>query len=108
MSKINGCFSIGDTAKMINYPGGEHKFFEWMRDNGYLLTNNFPAQKYRDQGWFEMTTKTLHQMQPKQVVPVTLVTIKGLAALERIVKKTLSPCPPCPPVRKKKNAKRKC
>jgi phage antirepressor YoqD-like protein len=111
MKTINGCFTIAQTAKLINFPGGEKKFFAWLRDNGYLLEENFPVQKYRDQGWFEMTTKTLYQMQPKQVVPVTLVTIKGLAALERIVKKIFSPCPPCPPVRrnrtKRVNAKKK-
>ena len=111
MSKINGCFTIAQTAKMINFQGGEHTFFEWLRKNGYLLHDNFPVQKYRDMGWFQMTRKKLYKMQPIQEVPVTLVTIKGLAALERIVKKRLSPCPPCPPVRKKRtrrvNAKKK-
>ncbi len=102
MKTINSCFSIGDTAKMINFPGGEIKFFQWLRDTGYLLQNNFPVQKYRDQGWFKMVRKKLYKMQPVQEVPVTIVTIKGLAALERIVKKEFSPCPPCPPVRRKR------
>lgn len=110
MSRNNSCFKIDQTAKLINFSGGEIKFFQWLRDNGYLLQDNYPVQKYRDRGWFEMTTKTLHKMHPKQVVPVTLVTIKGLYALKKIVNKTSSPCPPCPPTRKKRkriNAKKK-
>ena len=102
MSKINGCFTISETAKLINFPGGQKKFFQWLRDRGCLLKNNYPVDQYRNRGWFQMTRKKLYKMQPIQEVPVTLVTIKGLAALERIVKKKLSPCPPCPPVRKKK------
>lgn len=95
MKKHQGLFSIQETAKLTKFPGGEIKFFAWLRDKGYLLKDNQPAQKYRDVGWFELETATIRSMTPKMIVPVTKVTIKGLAALERIVRNEFPPCVPC-------------
>jgi phage antirepressor YoqD-like protein len=93
MKKRNGLFSIQETAKLTKFPGGEIKFFRWLRDKGYLLKDNQPYQKYRDKEWFELETATIHKSNPKLVVLVTLVTIKGLAGLEKVVHKEF-PCDP--------------
>lgn len=95
MKKYNGLFSIQETAKLTKFPGGEIKFFKWLRDKGYLLKNNQPNQRYMDTGWFEMEKATIHKTNPKLIVLVTLVTIKGLAALEKIVQNDFPPCVPC-------------
>jgi phage antirepressor YoqD-like protein len=31
--------SIAEVAKMVDFPGGEIKFFSWLREKGYLLQN---------------------------------------------------------------------
>ena len=95
MKNNNNCFSIRETAKIIKFPGGEKQFFSWLRDNGYLMKNNEPYQRYIKIGWFEMIMKTIHKTNPKMVVPVTLVRLKGAAALEKIVMKEFPPCVPC-------------
>lgn len=95
MKKSNGLFSIQVTAKLTKFPGGEIKFFRWLRDKGYLLKDNQPNQKYRDYGWFELDKATIHHTKPKLIVPVTFVTIKGLAALEKVVLSEFPPCVPC-------------
>jgi phage antirepressor YoqD-like protein len=88
-------FSVAQTAKVTRFPGGEIQFFAWLRLNGYLISDNTPAQKYLNVGWFEVKTTTLHRLNPPEVVLVTRVTIKGLAALERIVKAEFPICKPC-------------
>lgn len=91
-SDIKNAVSIGDCVKMISFPGGEIKFFEWLRKNGYLQSNNLPYQKYIDLGWFIVVKKVEQQGKSTKVIPVTLVTLPGLANLER---KVLAAFPPC-------------
>jgi len=95
MKRKKGLFSIQETAKLTKFPGGEIKFFKWLREKGYLLKDNQPNQRYMDCGWFELEKATIHQTKPKLVVPVTYVTIKGLYALEKVVHTEFPPCIPC-------------
>lgn len=92
---INNTFSISQTAKIIGFPGGEKKFFQWLRANKYLMPDNYPYQKYRALGWFEMAHKNLKKTQPKIIVPVTRVTHLGVSSLKRRVLKEFPPCVPC-------------
>lgn len=87
--------SIAQAAKAIKFPGGEFTFFEWLRSKGYLLKDNTPADKYRLNGWFESFAKTIYHLNLQEVVLVTRVTIKGLAALEKVVRKEFPICKPC-------------
>lgn len=87
-------FSINQTAKFVKFKGRK-LFFQWLKDKGYLLSNNDAAQKYIDMGWLVLTTKTIYKANPPIVVPVSRVTIKGLAALQKAVLKDFPPCPPC-------------
>lgn len=51
---------IGDLAKLLAQRGvpnmGQNRFFKWLKENGYLMKNNKPKQKYIDEGLFEMQT----------------------------------------------------
>ena len=58
---------IGDLAKLIcqnGYPIGQKRLFQWMRDNGYLMTQgssyNMPKQRYVEQGLFEIKESTVN------------------------------------------------
>ena len=57
---------IGDLAKLIcqnGYQIGQKRLFEWMRENGYLIKGgssyNMPAQRYIEQGLFEVKESTI-------------------------------------------------
>ena len=94
-STIEQTFSVGETAKMINFPGGEYKFFQWLRKNKFLLQDSTPSQAYINRGWFKLVKTSRDLDDSRIVIPVTRVTIKGLAGLERIVKKVFPKCKPC-------------
>jgi phage antirepressor YoqD-like protein len=95
MKKVNNTFSISQTAKLCGFPGGEKKFFEWLRTNKILMQDNFAYQQYIDQGWFETVLKTLYKTNPKMEISVTRTTIKGVYCLSKLVKKDFPPCKPC-------------
>ena len=57
-------FSVRQVGKLIHRPIGEKKFFLWLRANGYLLSNNEPAQKYINRGLFVLIVRKLNVMNP--------------------------------------------
>ena len=93
-------FSIAEVAKLTNYPGGEHQFFIWLRKYGYLLENNQPSQVQINRGWFVLVSKVLNGIEVRRTTPVARVTLKGLAGLERVIRKAFPICPPCDKVKK--------
>lgn len=88
-------FSIAEVAKMTRFPEGELKLFEWLRKYGYLLKNNEPSQSQISRGWFVYTFKDIQLGNQQRGVPVSRVTIKGLAGLERVFEKYFPVCKPC-------------
>ena len=76
---------IGDLAKLICQNGvevGQKRLFNWMRANGYLLSNgssrNMPAQRYMEQGLFEVKESTvLNPDGSQRITRTTKVTGKG-------------------------------
>lgn len=58
---------VGELAKILKQNGvdtGQKRFFEWLRDNGYLIKRkgsdyNMPTQKSMDQGLFEIKETTI-------------------------------------------------
>lgn len=85
-------FSIGQSAKLIQFPGGEKKFFEWLRKHGYLYHDNEPFQIYIDRNWFLVVLTKKGIFNPYFPKMVTRVTIKGLNGLKKVVKKHFPPC----------------
>jgi len=89
-------FSIQTTCKLIQFPlGGERKFFKWLREKGYLLTNNEPAQKYLNLGLFILVKKTIKRGNQPITLLLPRVTLKGLNYLNESVKKDFPICKPC-------------
>ena len=76
---------IGDLAKLIcqnGYQIGRKRLFQWMRENGYLMTQgssyNRPKQRYVERGLFEIKESTVNN--PDGSVRITItpkVTGKG-------------------------------
>ena len=87
MSNRNKTFSVSQAAKLIRFSGGEKKFFIWLRQQAYLYHDNEPFQIYIDRGWFEVVLTKKYLFNPHFPKMVTRVTIKGLAGLEKAVKK---------------------
>jgi len=97
MVKVNKpqTISIAVAAKLVNFPGGEIKFFLWLREKGYLLQDNTPAQKYINYKWFVLVKTYRIIGKIKTLIPVTRVTLRGLAGIERAVKKAFPGNKPC-------------
>lgn len=59
---------VGEMAKLLKQNGietGQKRFFEWLRDNGYLIKRrgtdyNMPTQKSMEQGLFEIKETTIN------------------------------------------------
>ena len=45
---------IGTVAKVLNMGIGRTKLFQFLRDNGVLMKDNQPYQRYIDSGWFRV------------------------------------------------------
>ena len=76
---------IGDLAKLICQNGyliGQKRLFQWMRENGYLMTQgssyNRPKQRYVEQGLFEIKESTINNPDGSvRITRTTVVTGKG-------------------------------
>jgi phage antirepressor YoqD-like protein len=88
-------FSIAEVAKMTRFPDGEYKFFEWLRKHRFLLKNNQPADFQIKRGWFVLVSKKRDLKSNLRETPVTRVTSKGLAGLEKLINKCYPLCKPC-------------
>ena len=59
---------IGDFAKILRQNGiemGQNRLFQWLRDNGYLISRkcgsfNMPMQHAVENGWFEIKERTIN------------------------------------------------
>ncbi len=88
-------FSVAEVAKMTRFPGGEHKFFEWLRNHRFLLKNNQPSDFQINRGWFVLQSKKVSLSSHLREIPVSRVTSRGLAGLEKAINRCFPLCPPC-------------
>lgn len=79
---------IGKVAKVLNYPGvGRNKLFEILRDNGVLMKDNVPYQKYIDNGCFRTVEQKYHTPDGEIRINIkTLVYQKGVDYIRKILK----------------------
>ena len=85
VSAIRTSILIGDLAKLICQNGfqiGQKRLFEWMRNNGYLMkygtSRNMPAQRYVEQGLFEIKESNVQNPDGSvRITRTTKVTGKG-------------------------------
>lgn len=77
--------SFGSFSKLLfdkeQFRIGRNKLFEWMRKNGYLISQgrefNIPKQKYIEQGLFEIKESIQHTPAGDKITRTTLITGKG-------------------------------
>lgn len=87
-------FSMKKVIPMIRYPYGRTTLFKWLRDKKILQSDNTPYRQYIDCGYFDYQTRIVNKESGKSVIQ-PLVTLKGLAYLQKLVSKEFPICPPC-------------
>ena len=84
MTDSKGCIDMNAFAKIIkdeNINIGRNRLFKWLREEGYLMGNNLPYQKYIS--YF----KVVETVKGDIVYPKTLITGKGqIKLLEALTK----------------------
>lgn len=98
VASISDCVDISTLAKVAkkeNIKIGRNRLFDWLRDNGYLISNgkhkNEPYQRYIDNGWFMVTEYVYHTPYGEQIGTKTYVTGKGqIRIIERLRKDYIS------------------
>ena len=69
---------------------GRNRLFKWLRDEGYLMADNTPYQRYIDQGLFELTEYTFDTPYGSKIGTQTYVTGKGqIYIIEKLKEKFL-------------------
>ncbi|MBF7065787.1 phage antirepressor KilAC domain-containing protein [Aliarcobacter butzleri] len=87
---------IGQFAKVIStddFNIGQNRLFQWLRDNKYLISNgnayNQPMQQYIDNGYFEVTERTINNPDGStRITMTTKITGKGQVALTKKIKES--------------------
>lgn len=80
VSQSSNAISVGEFAKLLNTQGiklGQNKLFAWLRENGYLMHDNEPYQKFVDCGYFATIEQVYQTFNSKQTTLKTLITGKG-------------------------------
>lgn len=80
VASASNSISVGEFAKLLNDEQikiGQNNLFKWLRDNGYLMRDNMPYQKYIDSGYFDVIEQTYKTPYGSKVSLKTLVTGKG-------------------------------
>lgn len=67
---------------------GQNRLFRWLRENGYLMDDNKPYQKYVDQGLFVMRESSITTIKGNMVRTTTLITGKGQMVLMNRLQQT--------------------
>ena len=78
---------IGEAAKVLNIKGyGRNRLFEALRNNGVLMQNNQPYQKYIDAGYFRTIESSYTT--PDAMTHVNIKTVvyqKGLDFIRKVI-----------------------
>ena len=76
-------FTLNQTAKLLNLGVGRTNLMKLLRDEGFVLKDNSPSQSMVDKGYLIYHLKEIKRKKKPVMTLVTLVTIKGLAFLEK-------------------------
>lgn len=77
IARSSDSIDIGTFAKLIkdeNINMGRNKLFKWLRDNGYLMKDNKPYQRYIDNKYFEIVEYVCATPYGDKNVITTLIT----------------------------------
>ena len=86
----DNAIDMGTFAKYAQKQGitmGRNTLFKWLRDQGVLMDNNVPYQRYLNAGWFRVIELTYNTGSGQYTNPKTLVTGKGQVALINYIRK---------------------
>jgi phage antirepressor YoqD-like protein len=68
-------FSISQTAKLIDFPGGQNQFANWLRENKMVKKNLEPMSRFYKREYFTYKEK---EIRPGMFICITRITPKGL------------------------------
>lgn len=86
----DNAIDMGTFAKYAQKQGitmGRNTLFKWLRDQGVLMDNNVPYQRYLNAGWFRVIELTYNTGSGQYTNHKTLVTGKGQVALINYIRK---------------------
>lgn len=86
----DNAIDMGTFAKYAQKQGitmGRNTLFRWLRDQGVLMDNNVPYQRYLNAGWFRVIENVYNTGNGQYTTPKTLVTGKGQVALINYIRK---------------------
>ena len=93
ISQASDSIDIGTFSKLVKDQDikiGRNKLFEWLRDNGYLMKNNVPYQKYIDNNYFEIVEYTYKTPYGEKLTTKTLITGLGQVKIIEKLRKELN------------------
>lgn len=76
----NEAILVREYAKLLSNKGepiGEKHIYRWLRENGYLMDNNEPYQRYMDQGLFKVKETLIEKPNNSFLSFTTMITPKG-------------------------------
>lgn len=82
-NQVSGSTNLIDVGKMSKLLKnekisiGRNRLFEWLRQNGYLMRNNIPYQKYIESGYFTVKEFTFTSPLGTKTYQKTYITGKG-------------------------------
>ncbi len=77
---------VREFAKLIskgNFSIGEKKLYKWLREQGYLMSNNQPYQRYVDIGIFKVIERSRTDDKGTKIYYTTKITGKGQVYLQK-------------------------
>lgn len=86
----DNAIDMGTFAKYAQKQGitmGRNTLFKWLRDQGVLMDNNVPYQRYLNAGWFRVIENIYNTGSGQYTTPKTLVTGRGQVALINYIRK---------------------
>ena len=83
-------FTLGETAKLLNLGMGRTAFMAKLKEYRLLVSRNEPSQSMINRGYMTYKLKNIGIKKNLRVyIPVTLVTIEGLAFLKKFIHRKL-------------------
>ena len=85
----DNAIDMGTFAKYAQKQGitmGRNTLFKWLRDQGVLMDNNVPYQRYLNAGWFKVIEYTYEAGGVPRLRTKTLVTGKGQIKIAELVR----------------------
>lgn len=81
-------YTMAEAAKLINANMGRTKLFRFLREEGLLMDDNEPYQRYIDNGCFKYVVKDIFGRRGQVLFPqtVTLVSPKGIDFIKKLLK----------------------